>query len=185
MKEALPETAKNKPVEIWFQDEARVGQQGTLTRMWAQKGTRPRAKRDLRYEWAYIFGAACPARAIAEALVLPRSNALAFQKHLSAISKRIEPEAHGVVIIDGAGFHVANADSLPANITLIRLPPYSPELNSVENIWAYLRSNKLANTVFGNYNEIVEACCNAWNFFANDKKAVTSISKREWATINL
>ena len=80
---------------------------------------------------------------------------------------------------------VANADSLPANITLIRLPPYSPELNSVENIWAYLRSNKLANTVLGNYNEIVEACCHAWNYFANDKKAATSISKREWATINL
>lgn len=54
---ALPNEAQGKPLEIWFQDEARVGQQGTLTRVWARKGTRPRAPKDCRYAWAYIFGA--------------------------------------------------------------------------------------------------------------------------------
>ena len=61
---ALPDEAQGKPLEIWFQDEARVGQQGTLTRVWARKGTRPRAPKDCRYAWAYIFGAVCPARRI-------------------------------------------------------------------------------------------------------------------------
>ena len=66
---ALPETARSKPLEIWFQDEARVGQQGTLTRIWAERGTRPRAPRDTRYIWSYIFGAVCPERAEAAALM--------------------------------------------------------------------------------------------------------------------
>ncbi len=67
----LTERAKGKPLEIWFQDEARVGQQGTLTRVWAKRGTRPRAPRDTRYKWSYVFGAACPARGAAAGLILP------------------------------------------------------------------------------------------------------------------
>lgn len=67
----LPTQAKDKPLEVWFQDEARVGQQGTLTRIWSRRGTRPRAPRDTRYKWSYIFGAACPARGTAAGLVLP------------------------------------------------------------------------------------------------------------------
>src|SRR3954454_520951 len=71
---ALPERARGKPVEVWFQDEARVGQQGTLTRVWARRGTRPRAPRDRRYAWAYLFGAVCPERAVGAALVLPYAD---------------------------------------------------------------------------------------------------------------
>jgi hypothetical protein len=67
---ARPEAAKGKPLEVWFQDEARVGQQGTLTRVWARRGTRPRAVRDTRYQWAYVFGAVCPRRGVAAGLVL-------------------------------------------------------------------------------------------------------------------
>lgn len=76
--------------------------------------------------------------------------------------------AHAVVILDGAGYHGAGHLELPANLTLVRLPPYAPELNSAENIWEYLRKNKLANSIFETYDEIVEACSNAWNFFATD-----------------
>ena len=156
-----------------------------MTRRWAKKGTRPRAPRDRRYDWAYIFGAACPARGVAQALVLPHSNAEAFQRHLKAISKQIEKGAHGVIIIDGAGYHVIKPNDMPDNITLIKLPPYSPELNPTENIWEYLRKNKLANSIFETYDDIVEACCEAWNFFANDPKTITSITNRKWATVNL
>ena len=74
---ALPEAAKDKPLEVWFQDEARVGQQGTLARLWARKGSRPPAPKDCRYAWAYIFGAVCPARATGAALVMPYANTYA------------------------------------------------------------------------------------------------------------
>ena len=77
----MPETARSKPLEIWFQDEARVGQQGTLTRIWAERGTRPRAPRDTRYIWSYIFGAVCPERAEAAALIMPHADTQAMSAH--------------------------------------------------------------------------------------------------------
>ena len=71
---SLAGNSPQQPLEIWFQDEARVGQQGTLTRIWAERGTRPRAPRDTRYIWSYIFGAVCPERAEAAALIMPHAD---------------------------------------------------------------------------------------------------------------
>jgi hypothetical protein len=82
---AIPEHARGKPIELWWQDEARVGQQGSLTYIWADKGSRPRAPRDQRYEWAYLFGAVCPPRGIGAALVLPYVDASAMNMHLAEI----------------------------------------------------------------------------------------------------
>src|SRR3954464_3671511 len=104
---ALPERARGKPVEVWFQDEARVGQQGTLTRVWARRGTRPRAPRDRRYAWAYLFGAVCPERAVGAALVLPYADTAATGLHLAEIGRQVAPGAHAVVVLDGAGWHAA------------------------------------------------------------------------------
>ena len=194
----IPEAAQGKPLEIWFQDEARVGQQGTLTRVWAKRGTRPRAKRDTRYQWSYLFGAVCPGRAVVAGLVLPCANTEAMNLHLTEIARTVAPGAHAILrrendppdhflilfILDGAGWHGAGALTVPDNISLLTLPPYSPELNPVENVWAYLRANKLAITVFDSYDDIVEACCNAWNFLANDPKAIASITTRAWAQVS-
>jgi len=184
VKAILPDYAKDKPIEIWFQDEARVGQQGTLTRIWAKRGTRPRAPRDRRYLWAYIFGAVCPARAATAALVLPRADCHALSLHLVEIAKEVDPASHAILVLDGAGYHTAADLKVPDNITLMPLPPYAPELNPVENIWQYLRQNKLANTVYDDYEAIVDTCCEAWNFFADDVKTVTSVTTRSWASVN-
>lgn len=180
----IPEAARGKPLEIWFQDEARIGQQGTITRIWAKRGSRPRAPRDRRYEWAYIFGAVCPQRGASAGLVLPCANAKAMNLHLLEISRQISPGAHALLIFDGAGYHHKDALDIPENITLTQLPPYSPELNPVENVWEYLRGNKLANTVFETYDEIVSKACEAWMFLANDKTRIASITSRDWATVN-
>src|SRR4051812_11138511 len=160
---ALPEHARGKPVEVWFRDEARVGQQGTLTRVWARRGTRPRAPRDRRYAWAYLFGAVCPERAIGAALVLPYADAAATGLHLAEIGRHVAPGAHAVVVFDGAGWHAAGGLAVPGNITLLPLPSYSPELNPVENLWEYLRQNKLGLRVWPDYDAIVATCCDAWN----------------------
>ena len=82
------------------------------------------------------------------------------------------PGDHAVLVLDGAGWHQPEALNVPGNITLLTLPPYSPELNPVENVWAYIRANKLAISVFDTVEDILDACCDAWNFFANDKEAV-------------
>lgn len=176
----VPETAKGKVIELGFQDEARVGQKGTLTRQWAQRGTRPRMKQDQRYACAYIFGAVCPARDIGAALVLPYANTEAMNLHLAEISKTVAPNAHAVVIVDGAGWHRSEGLEVPENISLLPLPPYSPELNAQENIWQYLRQNYLAGKIFDTYDDIVDASCTAWKLLISEKGRITSIAQREW-----
>ena len=180
---AVPEAASDKPLEVWFQDEARVGQQGTLTRVWAKRGTRPRAPRDTRYQWAYIFGAVCPQRGVAAGLVMPFADTGAMNDHLAEISRTVAPGAHAVLILDGAGWHGGHALVVPDNVSLVTLPPYSPELNPVENVWQYLRANWLAISVFDDYGAIVEACCKAWNHFADHPDVVSSITSRQWAEV--
>jgi hypothetical protein len=165
-------------------DEARIGQQGTLTRIWAKRGTRPRAPRDQRYDWAYLFGAACPQRGVAAGLVMPAANAEAMSLHLAAISRKVAAGSHAVLVLDGAGYHIAAALTIPENVTLVRLPPYAPELNPIENVWEYLRGNKLAITVFDDYDDILDKTCDAWNFFEQDPMRIASITTRTWATVN-
>lgn len=72
---------------------------------------------------------------------------------------------------------------IPDNLSLLTLPPYSPDLNPVENVWQYIRANWLAISVFDTREAIVDACCIAWNRFAADPKIVTSITNRSWATV--
>ena len=99
MTTVLPAEALGKPVEIWFTDEARVGQQGTLTRVWAKRGSRPRALRDRRFEWAYLFGAICPERSVGAAIIMPEVNVEAMNEHLAEISRC------ALLVLDGAGWH--------------------------------------------------------------------------------
>lgn len=172
-------------MELWWQDEARVGQQGTLTRVWAARGARPRRPKDLRYEWAYIFGAVCPERDIGAALVLPTVNSAMMGLHLEEISRQVQPGHHAIVILDGAGWHKkGGALKIPENISLLALPPYCPELNPVENVWQFLRQNWLAHTVFSTYADILDACCRAWNNMANQPGRIRSIAQRAWAQVS-
>ena len=162
-------------------DEARVGRQGTLTRVWARRGTRPRAPRDRRYAWAYLFGAVCPERAVGAALVLPYADTAATGLHLAEIGRHVAPGAHGVVVLDRAGWHGAGDLVVPGNLTLLPLPSYAPELNPVENVWEYLRQNKLSHRVWPDYEAIVATCCEAWNWLAAAPDRLASITRREWA----
>jgi hypothetical protein len=116
--------------------------------------------------------------------VLPAANADTMSLHLAVISSKIAPGSHAALIIDGAGYHVAQTLVVPDNITLVRLPPYAPELNPIENVWEYLRGNKLAITVFRDYDDIVDTACRAWNFFAQDPDRIASITKRSWAKVS-
>ena len=98
--------------------------------------------------------------------------------HLAEIARAVAPGAHALLILDGAGWHGSASLIVPDNFSLLTLPPYSPELNPVENVWAYLRANKLAITVFDTYDDILDACCTAWNFLADDPQAIASVTSR-------
>src|SRR6266851_3595352 len=163
MVEDIAREHPGQPIELWFQDEMRVGQKGTLTRVWAAKGERATAPRDLRFGYAYLFGAVCPVRDTGAAIVMPMVNTIAMNEHLIEIGRCVSPGAHAVLILDGAGWHPREGLAVPANITLLFLPTYSPELNPVEELWHELRRRFLANRVIDTLEDLIEACCNAWN----------------------
>ncbi|MEZ8646737.1 transposase [Vibrio cyclitrophicus] len=88
-------------VDVWFQDEARFGQQNTTTRLWAPRGTRPRVVKLQQFEYAYLFGSVCPSKGIDEAMVVLWVNKDIMINHLEQISKVTEKNCHSVVIMDG------------------------------------------------------------------------------------
>src|ERR1700751_2922227 len=170
-------------MEIWFQDEMRVGQKNKLTYRWARKGSRPRAAHDQRTQSTYLFGAVCPQLGTGAALVLPFCNSEAMQLHLNEIASKVSPGAHAIVILDQAGWHGAKELKVPHNISLMPLPPRSPELNSQENIWQFMRQNWLSNRVFKSYDNIVDHCCYAWNTLIDQPWKIMSIARRDWAIV--
>jgi DDE superfamily endonuclease len=119
-------------VELWFMDEARVGQKGRVTHLWYQKGVRPRGVRQQGFSAAHLFGAVCPERGEGVALVLPEVSTAAMDLFLAELSRAIPAGSHAALVLDGAGWHVSPGLDVPPNLTLIHPPPYSPEL-----VWGF------------------------------------------------
>ena len=134
------------------------------------------------------FGAVCPGEGKAAAVIMPICNTIAMNHHLREISSQVGAAAHALLVLTpapaeagGAGWHDSQALAIPDNITLLALPPYSPELNPVERIWHYLRSHWLANSVFRSLADIMDACERAWNCFAADPGLIRSLCAVAWA----
>lgn len=169
------------PVEIRFQDEARIGRKNRITRRWARRGTRPRAPHDQRTKWAYIFGAVCPAKEKGAGLVMPWRDTHAMAEHLKLISAEVAPGAIAILILDRAGWRITGKLDVPDNIHLLPLPPRSPELNPMENVWRFMRDNRLSNRVFKDYDDILAHCCESWNKLIALPDRIASIAYRTWA----
>jgi hypothetical protein len=141
--------------------------------------------RDNRHDSVHLFGAICPARGVGAAIIMPAVNTEAMNQHLEEISTQVARGAHAVLVCDGAGWHQQGGRlRVPDNITMLPLPPYAPELNPMENVWAYLRANKLCTLVWDSYDAILEACKDAWTFLVNDPDRIRSIGSRDWATVS-
>jgi transposase len=181
--ETVSRLALATSIEVWFQDEMRVGQKNSLVYQWAKKGTRPRQPKDQRYENAYMFGAVCPSRDTGVAIIMPYANTAAMRKHLEEISRAVAPGAHALVLLDQAGWHTTRKLKVPKNLTMVLLPPACPELNAAENIWQYLRQTYLSNRVFKNYTAILDACQDAWRKLLDETGRIASIATRDWAII--
>ena len=168
-------------IEVWFADEARIGQKNKITRRWAKRGARPSAPTDQRTASAYIFGAICPKHGKGAALIMPRCNTEAMNLHLAEIAAQIAPGAHAALLVDQAGWHLSGRLVMPPNITLIPLPAKCPELNPQENVWQFLRDNWLSNRIFKSYDDVVDHCCEAWNNLVDQPWRIMSIGLRNWA----
>ena len=104
-----------------------------------------------------------------------------MQHHLDEIAHHITPGAHGVVLLDQAGWHLTPKLDVPPSLTLLPLPARSPELNPVENVWQFLRENWLSNRIFTSHDDIVDHCCEAWNKLIDQPWTIMSIGLRKWA----
>jgi hypothetical protein len=176
----LEEIAREKRVasdkmEVWFEDEARIGQKNKITCRWAKRGSRPSAPHDQRTASTCIFGAVCPKDGKGAALVLPARNTYAMNRLLAEIAKTVAPDAHAALVVDRVSWHVTDKLVVPSNITLVPLPAKCPELNPAENIWQFLRENWLT------YDDIVDHCCAAWYKLIDQPWRIMSIGLHDWA----
>jgi len=151
--------------------------------MWAIKGTRPRVVRQQQFKYTYIFGAVCPARDEAVGLILPYANTDTMLIHLEHISAKIPEGRHAILVLDQAGWHTTSKIKQLDNITLMPLPPTSPELNPTEQVWEQLKDRELSNRVFKNEEEIIDCCCIAWNNFIGVRGAIRNLCSRDWAIL--
>lgn len=130
--------------------------------MWARVGSRPPAIRQTQYDYLYLFTAVCPETGDACGLITPQVNAGMMNAFLEQFSQELPADVHAVMVLDRAGWHTANALKVPPNLTLVHLPPKSPELNPVENLWHYLRSHHWSNRLYAKWDDLRNAAVQAW-----------------------
>jgi DDE superfamily endonuclease len=169
-------------VRLFFQDEARIGQKGRTCHVWWRRGERPRGIADKRFTFAYIFAAVEPGTDNAFSLILPYVNTEAMQVFLDRFAATIGEGEHAAMVLDRAGWHGARALRVPANITLVPLPSYSPELNPVERLWLHLKERFLSHRIHPDYDAIVEAASRAWNGLCAEAGRITSLCSYPWIT---
>ena len=131
--------------------------------------------RQTQYDYLYVLGAACPETGQTVGLLAPTINAAIVNIFLDQFARELPRGVHAVMIWDQAGFHTANALRVPKNITIINLPPYSPELNPMENLWHYLRSHYWSNRTYKDYDALLDAATEAWRDACLDHALVKTV----------
>ena len=179
----MPPHVQMEQVDIMFGDQSRFGQQGSLTRTWAKKGTRPRVIKQQEFLSLYVFGAVCPKANYGVSIIVPYFNTEGMNIYLQELSKKIPAGRHCVLVLDNAPVHKSKSLIIPDNITIIFLPPYSPELNPMERAWLYIKQNWLANSFFDNYDILLNKCCDAWNQFVSQENRINTLCSYPYANI--
>ena len=136
-------------MELWAEDEARLGLKPILRRVWAPKAERPVAVVRQRYEWLYVFGFVRPKSGESEWFILPRVSTEIMSAVLAEFAALLDagPQRQILLLIDGAGWHIAKGLEIPEGLHLHYLPAYSPELQPAERLWPPLRES-VANESF-------------------------------------
>ena len=165
---------------MFFQDEARIGQKGRTCHVWWRRGERPPGRCDQRFTFAYIFACVEPGTDNGFALVLPYANTEAMQIFLDRFAVTLAKDDLAVIVLDRAGWHGAGSLSVPANIKLVPLPPYAPELNPVERVWLHLKARFLSHRLHSDYDAIADAACQAWNRLTAEVGRIRSLCSYPW-----
>jgi len=168
-----------RPVRLWVMDEMRCGLHTETRRVWALRGVRPTVTVQQKYEWQYVYGALEVGRSGAQFLYA-ETVGLEWNRAFLAQIAAHDPESLHVVIYDGAGFHHRDgAPELPANVRVLTLPPYSPELNPVEKLWDIVRDG-ICNRIFATLAELQSALTAVLQRYWQDAHAVFSLIGKGW-----
>jgi transposase len=166
-------------IRIMFQDEARFGRISDTRRCWCPKPYRPTCRSMVSQEYTYAYAAVDVASGKMDSLILPHVNGACMQIFLDEVASR-HPQERIVMILDGAGWHQAKDLKVPANLRLLSLPPYSPELNPVEHLWEEIREKYFHNKVFESLDALENHLCNALHFTELDTDKTRSIVAWPW-----
>jgi DDE superfamily endonuclease len=130
-----------RAVELWAEDEARLGLKPIARRAWAVRGRRPTANGRTKYQWLYVYGFVHPASGRNLELILPAANTDWMARALEEFARWADPGGSKllVLLVDGAGWHIARRLAVPAGVVLHRLPPGTPELQPAEPLWPLVR----------------------------------------------
>jgi transposase len=150
--------------------------------VWAPKGTRPSAPKQTAYANLQVLTAVCPASGRAEGLIAPKLDTGVVQSFLDELSKALPKGTHVVLVWDGAGYHVAKRLRVPPNLSVVKLPPYSPELNPVERLWLYLRHHYWSNRVYTDTDALEAAAVFGWRAVCLNPDKVRTICRCEYLT---
>jgi transposase len=161
-----------------FQDEARFGRISDTRRCWCPKPTRPVCYAMVTQEYTYAY-AAVSTDGILDTLILPSTNSVCMQIFLEEVASRHADERI-VMILDGAGWHTSGLLTIPDNIRLLPLPPYSPELNPVEHLWDDLREKAFHNRVFDSIENLEFHLESSLKILEDDAERVRSIVAWPW-----
>ena len=162
-----------------FEDEARFGRISDPRRCWAPAGMRPEVHTQIVREYEYALAAVCPHDGTLDTLVLPSVNAEAMSVFLAEVSQRHANEFL-LMVLDGAGWHRARRLQIPSNRKLIPLPPWSPPLNPVEQVWDEVREKWFANRVFASMDAVEEQLLTALKTLEGERARVASLTGFEW-----
>jgi len=160
-----------------FEDEAAFGRINKPRYCWCRKGIRPSVPCHHIREYRYAYGAVEPQNGESFFLVLPYCDTICMNVFLEHLSKEY-PEDYIVLVADGARWHSSGSLNIPSNIEIITLPPYTPEMNPIEQIWSWLRRHGFRNEVFGTLENVVDRLCNT--ICSLSVSTVASITSRDW-----
>ena len=187
MEKKLPETLTSiiaawpgeQPVKLMFQDEARFGRINAVRRCWAPFPIRPLCRAMLTHEYTYAYGAVDVVSGELDSLILPQVNTVCTQIFLDEVGNR-HPNNRIIMVLDGAGWHASHDLTPPSNMRLLSLPPYSPELNPVENLWDELREKFFHNKAFDSMDALEDQLQTGLLALENDWPRVQSIVSWDW-----
>ena len=168
-----------RPLKIFFQDEARFGRMTDLYKCWCPKGIRPLLKKALEREFTYVYSAVEPLTGDNFSLILPEVNNTNMSLYLNDLSL-FYSQYRIVLVLDGASFHSDFNIAAINNISIVRLPAYSPELNPVEHLWEYLRENYFGNRYWKTIEELEIYLENILKDIHEEKNILKSLTGFSW-----